>query len=93
MAYSHKTRKLVNKKWNDKLKTDNALFIPVRENDKKYGQDMYIYSGCPLIARENDNNNGLYMSNETFDVVDYDDKNIYLKLKDLMMMVNKKCIR
>ena len=79
MAYTHKTRKSVNKKWNDKLRTENnTLYIPVRENDKKYGQDMYIYSGCPLIARENDNKHGLYMNNETFDVVDYDDKNVYL---------------
>ena len=39
---------------------------------------MYIYSGCPLIARENDDKNALYMNNETFDVVDYDDKNVYV---------------
>ena len=67
-----------NKKWNNKFETDNALYIPVRENGKKYGQDMYIYSGCPLIARENDDKNALYMNNETFDVVDCDDKNVYV---------------
>ena len=78
MAYTHKTRKEVNKKWNNKLKPNDALFIPIREGDEKYGQDMYIYSGCPLIARENDNKNGLYMNNESFDVVNYDDTNVYL---------------
>ena len=78
MAYTHKTRKEVNKKWNDKLKPNDALFIPVREKDEKYGQDMYIYVGCPLIARVNDNKIGLYMNNETFDVVDYDNEKVYL---------------
>ena len=63
---------------NDKLKDKNSLYIPVREGDEKYGQDMYIYPGCPFIARENDNKNGLYMNNESFDVVDYDDTNVYL---------------
>ena len=74
IAYTHKTRKAVNKKWNDKLKPNDALFIPVREGDEKYGQDMYIYKELPLIARENDNKNGLYMNNETFVVSDYDNK-------------------
>jgi hypothetical protein len=77
IAYTNKTRKAVNKKWNDKLKTGDALFIPVREGDDK-GQDMYIYNGLPLIARENDNKNGLYMNNETFIVHHYDDKKIYV---------------
>ena len=75
IAYTHKTRKMVNKKWNDKLKPDGALFIAVKEGDDK-GQDMYIYEGLPLIARENDNKNGLYMNNETFVVSSYDDKYI-----------------
>lgn len=75
IAYTHKTRKMVNKKWNDKLKPNDVLFIPVREGDDK-GQDMYIYEGLPLIARENDNKNGLYMNNETFVVSSYDDKYI-----------------
>ena len=75
IAYTHKTRKMVNKKWNDKLRPNDALFIPVREGDDK-GQDMYIYEGLPLIARENDNKNGLYMNNETFIVSEYDDKYI-----------------
>ena len=30
------------------------------------------------IARENDNKNGLHMNNETFEVVDYNDNNIYV---------------
>ena len=43
----------VNENWNEKLKPYNSLYIPVFEDDKKYGQDMYLYSGCPM----NDNNN------------------------------------
>jgi hypothetical protein len=66
----------VNKKWNDKLKPNNSLYIPVTEDDKKYGQDMYLYSGCPMIARMNEN--GMYMNNETFEVVNYDDDVVYL---------------
>ena len=68
---------MVNKKWNDKLKPKDSLFIGVKEGDDK-GQDMYIYEGLPLIARENDNKNGLYMNNETFVVSSYDDKYIYV---------------
>ena len=34
IAYTHKTRKAVNKKWNDKLKPNNSLYIPVIEDDK-----------------------------------------------------------
>jgi hypothetical protein len=60
------------------LKPNNSLYIPVIEDDKKYGQDMYLYSGCPMIARMNDNKNGMYMNNETFEVVDYDDDVVYL---------------
>tara|TARA_Y100000385_G_scaffold198527_1_gene205543 strand:- start:201 stop:1487 length:1287 start_codon:yes stop_codon:yes gene_type:complete len=78
MSYTHKTRIEVNKKWNDKLKPSDALFIPVRENDEKRGQDMYIYTGCPLIARQNDNKHSSYMNNETFDVVGYDNDKVYL---------------
>ena len=81
IAYTHKTRKEVNKKWNDKFKTQHAnanLFIPVREGDKDTGQDMYIYNGLPLIARENDNKTGLYMNNETFTVKNVDNEYIYV---------------
>jgi ATP-dependent exoDNAse (exonuclease V) alpha subunit len=75
---THKTRKDVNKKWNDKLKPNNSLYFPVFADDKKYGQDMHLYSGCPMIARMNDNKDGMYMNNETFEVVDYDDDVVYL---------------
>jgi hypothetical protein len=34
---------------------------------------MYLCSGCPMLARMNGNKNGMYMNNETFEVVDYDD--------------------
>ena len=77
IAYTNKTRKAINKKWNEKLKPPDALFIPVRENDKN-AQDMYIYNNLPLIARENDNKNQMYMNNETFIVHKYDNKHIYI---------------
>ena len=77
IAYTNKTRKAINKKWNEKLKPPDALFIPVRENDKN-AQDMYIYNNLPLIARENDNKNQMYMNNETFTVHNYDNKHIYM---------------
>jgi hypothetical protein len=31
-----------------------------------------------MIARMNDNKNGMYMNNETFEVVNYDDYVVYL---------------
>ena len=66
IAYTHKTREAVNKKWNDRLKTDDALFLSMIEGDEKHGQDMYIYGKCPLIARKNDNKNQMDFNNETF---------------------------
>ena len=64
----------VNKKWNDKLKTNDALHLPLIEGDEKHGQDMYIYAKCPL--RKNDNKNQMYFNNETFEVIGYDEKKV-----------------
>ena len=78
IAYTHKTRKAVNKKWNDRLKPKNALYIPMIKDDDKHGQDMYVYTKLPLIARRNDNKNQMYFNNETFEVTGYDEAKIYL---------------
>ncbi len=78
IAYTHKTRKDINKKWNNRLKTKDALHLPMIEGDEKHGQDMYIYQKCPLIARKNDNKNKMYFNNETFEVVAYDENKVYL---------------
>ena len=63
IACTHKTRKAVDKKWNDRLKTADALHLPMIEGDEK--QDIYIYAKCPLVARKNDNKHQLYFNHET----------------------------
>ena len=75
IAYTNKTRKLVNKRWNEELKTDNSLFIP--SDDDEMSQDMWIYEGLPVICKKNDKK-GDYLNNETFIVDGFDDKNIYI---------------
>jgi hypothetical protein len=75
IAYTNKTRKLINERWNEELKTDNSIFIP---KDDDMSQDMWIYKGLPLICKKNDNKGGEYLNNETFIVDDYDNKNIYI---------------
>ena len=78
IAHTHKTRKAVNKKWNDRLKTADTLHLPIIEGDEKHGQDIYVYQKCPLIARKNDNKRQMYFNNETFEVIAYDEDNVYL---------------
>ena len=48
----NKTRKYINKLWNDRLKTDESLLIKANGTDE-YTQDMYIYNDLPVIARKN----------------------------------------
>jgi len=48
------------------------------KDDDKHGQDMYVYTKLPLIARRNDNKNQMYFNNETFEVTGYDEAKIYL---------------
>ena len=76
IAYTNKTRKIVNKKWNEELKTDNALFLECDDDEKS--QDMWIYEGLPIICKKNDGKGGEYLNNETFVVDNFDDKNIYI---------------
>ena len=76
IAYTNKTRKLINERWNEELKNDNSIFIP--KDDDDMSQDIWIYKGLPLICKKNDNKGGEYLNNETFIVDDYDNKNIYI---------------
>jgi hypothetical protein len=77
IAYTNKTRKMINKRWNEKLKTNDSLFIKCDEDDDM-SQDIWIYKGLPIISKKNDNKGGEYLNNETFIIDDYDDKNIYI---------------
>ena len=76
IAYTNKTCKMVNTKWNELLKTENSLFIPHNGDEKSL--DMWIYKDLPIICKKNDSKGGQYLNNETFIVDDYDDKNIYI---------------
>ena len=79
ICYFNKTRKRINKYWNDKKKNDNDLFIPAdEENDKT--QDMYIYQGLPVIAMKtkHDGDNILFANSETFNVGNIDNEYISL---------------
>lgn len=77
ICYLNITRKQVNKLWNEKEKQDNSLFIKADINDD-YTQDTYIYKGLPIIARKTINKGDICINNETFEVIDYDNDNIYL---------------
>lgn len=79
ICYFNKTRKRINKYWNDKKKNDNALFIPAdEENDKT--QDMYIYKDLPVIAMKtkHDGDEVIFANSETFNVGEIDNEYISL---------------
>lgn len=75
LCYLNKTRKYVNKLWNKKV--NDCLFIEEDINDE-YTQDMYIYKGLPVIARETYKKGDICVNNETFEVINFDDEYIYL---------------
>jgi hypothetical protein len=77
ISYTNKTRKLVNQRWNEELKTDNSLFI-ASDDDDEMSQDMWVYKDLPVICKKNDNKGGDYLNNETFLVDSFDDTNIYI---------------
>ena len=79
IAYTHKTRIKVNEYWNNKLKQNKEYILIPKITKDKHSQDMYIYKDCPLIARQNDNKNKEYLNNETFNVVDFNDKYVILQ--------------
>ena len=77
ICFLNKTRKEVNKYWNNKEKTNEALFIKANEDDEMT-QDIYLYSGLPLIARRNTQGGEEMINNEKFILDGYDNEFLYL---------------
>ena len=77
LCYYNRTRKHINKIWNEKLKKDNCLFLK-EDIEDEYTQDMNIYQELPVIARKTVDKGEICMNNETFEVLNYDNDNIYL---------------
>lgn len=77
ICFLNKTRKEVNKYWNNKEKIDEALFIKANEDDEMT-QDIYLYSGLPLIARRNTQGGEEMINNEKFILDGYDNEFLYL---------------
>jgi hypothetical protein len=77
ICYFNKTRKKINAYWNNKEKKANSILIKADENDE-ITQDIYLYSGLPLIARQNLKGGDLIINNEKFILGDYDDEFLYL---------------
>ncbi len=80
ICYTNDTRVYINKMWNDKLKTKDAMFISANPDDTE-SQDIYLYEGLPVIATrtKRDKQEGIVWANsEKYWVSGYDDKNIVL---------------
>jgi hypothetical protein len=77
ICYFNKTRKIINAYWNNKEKNENSILIKADENDDKT-QDIYLYSGLPLIASKTVFNGDLIINNEKFILTEYDDQFLYL---------------
>jgi len=77
ICFFNRTRIIINKYWNDKLKKEGDLFISENDNDEQT-QDMYIYEGLPIIAKKTkrDGDNLLFANSETFNVGNIDDEYI-----------------
>ena len=75
ICYFNSTRIKVNKYWNDKYKTNDSLFIGEDTYDE-YTQDMYLYTGMPVIAKKtgHDGDEILFANSETFTIGNIDDK-------------------
>lgn len=77
ICYFNKTRKLINAYWNNKEKNDNSILIKANEDDE-ITQDIYLYSGLPLISRKTLLNGDLIINNEKFILENYDNQYLYL---------------
>jgi hypothetical protein len=80
LCYYNRTRKYINKIWNDKLKTDDSVLIKDDVKDE-YTQDMYIYEELPVIARKTVQPGEVCMNNEAFEELHYDRNKNYLGTK------------
>jgi len=79
ICFLNRTRIIINKYWNDKIKKEGDLFIYFSESDNdEQTQDMYIYEGLPIIAKKTkrDGDNLLFANSETFSVGNIDDEYI-----------------
>ena len=92
VSYLNKTRRKINKIWNEKEREEGDLFIekPTTYIDKEgqtitlnddYPQDAYIYEGLPLIARRNIKKKEALFNNEEFVVEGIDGEKITCKSK------------
>jgi hypothetical protein len=77
ICFLNKTRKEINKYWNNKEKKSNSLFIKADENDEMT-QDIYLYEGLPLIARRNKQGGEEMINNEKFILDGYDNDFLFL---------------
>lgn len=80
ICYTNDTRVYINKMWNDKLKTKDAILINANPDDFE-SQDMYLYEGLPVMATrtKRDKEEGILWANsEKFWVSGYDNKNIVI---------------
>lgn len=77
ICYFNKTRKRINKYWNNKEKKENSILINADEEDDQT-QDIYLYEGLPLIARKNISGGDFCINNEKFTLDFYDNEFIYL---------------
>ena len=77
ICFLNKTRKEVNKYWNNKQKENGSLFIKADDEDEMT-QDIYLYSGLPLIARRNTQGGEEMINNEKFILDGYDNEYLHL---------------
>ena len=77
ICYFNKTRKQINAYWNNKENEANSVLIKADEEDE-ITQDIYLYSGLPLISRKTLLNGDLIINNEKFILENYDDEFLYL---------------
>ena len=77
ICYFNKTRKQINAYWNNKENEANSILIKADEEDE-ITQDIYLYSGLPLISRKTLLNGDLIINNEKFILENYDDEFLYL---------------
>ena len=80
ICYTNDTRVYINKMWNDKLKTKDAILISANSDDFE-SQDMYLYERSPVIAtrtKRDEQADILWANSEKYWVSGYDDKNIVL---------------
>lgn len=77
ICYFNKTRKQINAYWNNKENEANSILIKADEEDE-ITQDIYLYSGLPLISRKTLSDGDLIINNEKFILENYDDEFLYL---------------